>query len=108
MAHYVEPNRRIDVSKNRVLKMWLFGLFGTLGLHFFSVGRFLTGTMRLLYGAVMWTVSIIVAFDPKIMQQINPLRIMLIFMVFLLPLSIIDIIAISLGKFRDVFRNKVS
>jgi len=98
---------RINITKGQILKIWVLGLFGTLGLHYFFVGRFLTGSLRFLYGALMLVIGILVAFAPRETQEFNPFRIMLVFLFFMLLPSIFDIILILPGKFRDVFRSYI-
>ena len=98
-THSVAANRRIDITKGRLTKMWFLGIFGSLGLHYFSAGRYISGSLRFFWGALMWFVSIAVALEigPRI----------LIFFLSILFLPSLDIIFIRLGKFRDVFRNNI-
>jgi len=84
------------------------GLLGTLGLHYFSVGRILTGSLRLLYGALLWIIGLLVSFAPQPTQDVSPLRIMLVFLVFALIPAVIELIVIWLGMFRDVFKNRIT
>jgi len=105
--HGAAENRRIDTTKGRILKIWALGLLGTFGLHYFAVGRFLTGSLRFLYGALLWGIGILVALAPQETSDVHPLRIMLVFLVFALIPAVIDLIIICLGGFRDVFRNRI-
>jgi len=104
-AHSVQANRRIDKTKGQLTKIWMFGLFGTLGLHYFAAGRLLTGSMSFLWGALWWIISVILAFDPQ-MQEYPRLFILFAVLLFVPPL--ISLIRIRLGKFRDVFRNYIT
>jgi len=101
---YTHADRRIDVTKGKLQKMWLLGVLGTLGLHYFSVGRIVSGLLRLLYCAAMLALAILVAVYG---QAAHPLRVAALFAVFLLTLPLIDLHLITLGKFRDVFRNHI-
>ena len=106
-AHSVQPIRRIDKTKGQVMKTWALGLLGVLGLQFFPVGRFITGALRFLYGALMLVTGIAVTFSYREAQDVEPLRIMLVFLVAMFVPSVIDLIMILSGKFRDVFRSHV-
>jgi len=107
-AHSVRADWRINKTKGQIIKMWVLGLLGILGLHYFSVGRFMTGALRFLYGALMCITGIIVSFAPQAVQGVNPLRIMLVFLVFALIPSVVELIIICMGKFRDVFRSHIT
>ena len=106
-AHSAAANMRINISKGQVIKIFLLGLFGAFGLHYFFVGRLISGSLRFLYGALMLAVGIIVAFAPREVQEFHPFRIMLVFLFFMLLPSVWDIIFILPGRFRDVFRNYI-
>jgi len=106
-AHGVQPVRRIDKTKGQITKTWALGLLGVLGLHFFPIGRFIAGTIRFLYGALMLVIGIVVSFSLQAVQEADPLRIMLVFLVATFIPSVIDLIMILSGKFRDVFRSHV-
>ena len=98
--HGVSVNRRIDTTKGHIIAMWMLGLFGALGFHYFAAGRFLSGSLRFLWGALMGFVSVVVALEagPRI----------LLFFLPLLFIPSLDIIFIGLGKFRDAFRNYIT
>ena len=106
-AHSVDVNMRINKTKGQIIKIWVLGLFGTLGLHYFFVGRILTGSLRFLYGAMLLVIGILVAFKPREVQEFHPFRIMLVFLLFMFIPAFLDIIIILLGRFRDVFRNYI-
>jgi len=104
-AHSVDAKMRINITKGQVLKIWVLGICGALGLQYFFVGRLLTGSLRFLYGAIMLVTGMLVSFAPREVQEFHPFRIMLVFLFFMLLPSVWDIIFILLGRFRDVFRN---
>ena len=106
-AHGVPVKMRINITKWQIIKIWVLGLFGTLGLHYFFVGRILTGSLRFLYGAMLLVIGILVAFKPREVQEFHPFRIMLVFLLFMFIPAFLDIIIILLGRFRDVFRNYI-
>ena len=105
--HGVHPSRRINKTKNQITKTWVLGLLGMLGLHFFTVGRFITGSLRFLYGSLMLVIGIVVTYSYRETQDVEPFRIMLVFLVAALVPAIIDLIMIRAGKFCDVFRSYV-
>jgi len=98
-------NRRIDISKGKVTKIWVLGLLGTLGLYHFVVGRIATGVINFLWGLLWWIVFIACLFDSQMQEY--PLLIMMFFILLFIP-STIGIVKIRAGKFRDVFRNFVT
>ena len=106
--HGVRPNRRIDKAKGQVLRIWAIGLLGILGLHFFSVGRFITGSLRMLYGILMLGIGVIVSLGLRAEQDANPVRTFLVFALFAFLPSAMDLIMLCVGRFRDVFRGYVS
>jgi len=106
-AHGVRTIRRINKTKGQLTKTWAFGLFGILGFHFFPIGRFITGALRFFYGALMLVVGIAVTYSYRAAQDVEPLRIMLVFLVAAFIPAFTDLILIRLGKFRDVFRSHV-
>jgi len=106
-AHRVDPVMRINKTKGQITKIWALGLLGVLGLHYFPVGRFITGTLRLLYGALMLVIGIAVTYSYRAAQDVDPLRIMLVFLAAAFVPSLIDLILILSGRFRDVFRTFV-
>jgi len=98
-----ESPMRINITKIQVLRFWLFGLFGTLGFQYFAVGRILTGSMRFLWGAFWWFMIILIAF----FSSDRDAGVLRVFFLVLLIMPIIDIIKISFGKFRDVFKKNI-
>ena len=106
-AHSVQVRMRINRTRGQIIKIFLLGLFGSLGLHYFFVGRILSGSVRFLYGSLMLVIGIIVSFAPREVQEFHPLRVMLVFLFFMLLPSVWDIIFLLLGKFRDVFRSYI-
>jgi len=106
-AHGVQPIRRIDKTKGQITKTWALGLLGILGLHFFPIGRFITGALRFFYGTLMLVIGIVVTYSYRAAQDVDPMRIMLVFLVAAFVPSFIDLIIIRFGKFRDVFRSHV-
>jgi len=100
----VHAERRIDITGGRLFKIWALGLLGTLGLHYFAVGRFITGALRFVYGALMWVLIIGVLFTSD--DRSTKLSVMrVLFMLLLLPPSVYDLIVFGLGRFRDAFGN---
>jgi len=70
-----EPaEKQTGKTKKQILRLWIFGLLGTLGLQFFLVGRFITGTLRLLYGALLWVICITVALTPQSTPDLIPFK----------------------------------
>jgi len=98
--------RRINKTKGQIIKFWLFGLFGTLGFQHFAVGRILTGSVRFLLGAFWWVMIVLIAFFSSWDAQ-TPGVLRVFFVALFIP-PIIDIVKISLGKFRDVFRKYIT
>jgi hypothetical protein len=96
------PNRRINISREKAMKMWLIGLFGTLGFHYFAAGRMLPGFFNLLWGAIWWIIIVLFALDAEMSQF--PALIGMFAVLMLVP-SVISIVMIAIGKFRDVFGN---
>jgi len=96
-----------DVSKAQVMRAWTMGLLGTLGIHFFKVGRIKHGVVRLVYGLFMWMFSIGVARDPEIMAAgSGAFPAVVMFAILFIP-SIVDLVRIQLGVFRDNAGNPV-
>lgn len=91
-----------DKTKGRVLKTWAGGLLGTLGLHFFTVGRVKHGFLRLLYGLFMWIVCVMLARD----AELSTFPKVAMFILLFLP-SLVDLVKIQLGVFRDNTGNAV-
>ena len=100
-------DKRIDITRKQITRLWTFGLFGTLGLQFFPIGRFITGTLRLLYGVLLWVICIVIVFMPQAAEDVNNFHILLVFLVCLLIPSLIDVINILTGNLCDVFGSKV-
>ena len=94
---------RINKTKRQIARIWLLGLCGSLAFHYFAVGRILSGSMRLLWGAFWW--FMIVDGFPYRTSNLGILYFPLT-LLFILP--IIDIIIISLGWFRDVFGKRIT
>ena len=107
ISYGVNPVRRITKTKEQLTQIWILGVFGIFGLHFFSVGRFITGSLRFLYGALMFFIGIAVTYDYWDRQDVDPLRIMLVFFAAAFIPALIDIIMIRTGRFRDVFMSLV-
>jgi len=107
--YYVQADRRIDTSKKKILSVWALGLLGMLGLHYFAAGRYISGVLRFLYSAFIWVIMIALLFssDPQEAEYkwgiIQALALLL-----LAPPLVYDIVFISLGKFRDAFRNFIT
>ena len=106
-AHGGQPLRRISKTKGQIMRTWVLGIFGILGMHYFPVGRFITGSIRFLYGALMLVAGIAATFQYRAAQDVDPLRIMLLFLVAAFIPAGIDLIMLLSGKFRDVFRSHV-
>jgi len=100
----VHADRRIDITWGRLLKIWALGLLGTLGFHYFAVGRFITGALRFIYGALIWVLTIGVLFTSDD-QSTKWGVIRVLFILLLFPPSVYDLIVFGLGRFRDVFGN---
>ena len=96
---------RIDKTKGQILKIWLLGLFGTLGFHYFAAGRLLTGLFHFLWGAIWWVIAILCAFDSE--MQKYPNLIILFFVLLLTPSLFCFFTKIIRGRFRDVFQNYI-
>ena len=103
----VRSTRRVAKTKGQITKTWALGLLGVLGLHFFPIGRFITGTIRFFYGALMLVIGIAVTYSYRAAQDVEPLRILLVFLVAAFIPSVFDLILILSGRFRDVFRNHI-
>lgn len=91
-----------DKTKGGVLKTWAAGLLGTLGFHFFKVGRVKHGFLRLLYGVFMWVVCIMLARD----SELGAFPKVAMFILLFIP-SLVDLVKIQLGVFRDNTGNAV-
>lgn len=96
-----------DISQRQLMKAWTRGLLGTLGLHFFKLGRIKRGIVRLLWGVIMWTAAILVALDPEIRAADGGAFASIVILFFLFIPSIIDLVRIKLGVFRDNVGNVV-
>ena len=92
---------RINKTKGQIIGMWLLGLFGSLAFHYFAVGRILSGSIRLFWGAIWWALIVQIAFFSP--WDSNTAGVLRVFFVALFVLPVIDITKISLGWFRDVF-----
>ena len=101
-----ESPRRINKTKGRIFRVWLLGLLGTLGFQHFAVGRILTGSMRFLWGAFWWFMIILTTFFSN-WDSSTPGILRVFFVALIIP-SAIDVVKISLGKFRDVFRKYIT
>lgn len=90
-------------SKKAVTKAWAIGVFGTLGLHFFKVGRIKHGAARLLFGLFMWGILIFgiwpdanIATPGKVLMTL-----------FLFVPSVVDRFKLYMGTFKDNIGNYV-
>ena len=101
-----ESPRRINKTKGRIFRIWLLGLLGTVGFQHFAVGRILTGSMRFLWGAFWWFMIVLIAFFSN--WDASTPGVLRVFFVALFIPPVNDIIKISLGRFRDVFRKYVT
>lgn len=91
-----------DKTKSQVMRSWLIGLLGTLGFHFFKVGKIKHGLIRLIYGIFMWSVSIMMIGDAEIATFGKVFMFILLF----IP-SIFDLVRIQLGIFKDNVGNVI-
>jgi len=91
-----------------MLKIWAFGLLGTLGIQYFFVGRLLTGFVRLVYGAAMWIIGVTVSLYAVGSEPDLSLQLLLMFAVFAFVPSFAELVLILMGKFRDAFKNSIS
>ena len=98
-----QVNWRIDKTKGQIIKIWLWG--GTLGFHYFAVGRFLTGLFQFLWGIVWWILLISGPFDAELME--SPRLFILFFILLLTPALFCFLTKIIRGRFRDVLRNYI-
>ena len=91
-----------DKTKNYITKMWLFGLLGTLGVHFYTSGRKQRGMLRTVGGIVLWSLCILfVVLGDLTEEVVMRFTIACFAMLFFLP--VVDLIIIRIGKFRDVY-----
>ena len=60
-----------------------------------------------MYGSLMLVIGIVVTYSYRETQDVEPFRIMLVFLVAALVPAIIDLIMIRAGKFCDVFDSYV-
>ena len=95
-----------EKTKAYITKMWLFGLCGTLGLHYFSSGRRMRGTLRLIVGLALWFLAIVFVYGSTQTEGLTRLCIASFVALFFLP--VIDLILIRTGKFRDVYKKYVT
>lgn len=89
MANYTTQTS--DKSKKKAIKLLLFG---GIGLHLFYVGRIKVGLIRCVLGILLWYLfidGIVQGYTPEIFAGI----------VFLILLNILDLINLSLGRFKD-------
>jgi len=100
----VRAERRVDITWGRLLKIWALGLLGTLGLHYFAVGRFISGAIRFVYGVLIWALTVGVLFTSDD-QSTKWGVIRVLFILLLLPPSVYDLVLFGLGGFRDAFGN---
>lgn len=105
MANYA--TQVSDVSKKSVLIAWAIGVLGTLGFHFFKVGKIKKGLIRLMYGLIAWGICITAVSDPEMFSSDSgTFPVILLFALLFIP-SIYDLIRIALGIFRDNIGNAV-
>jgi len=89
------------------IKLWLIGLFGTLGLHFLIIGRPTLALKRLVYGVTMWVMVILFAAafisSPELLRMSDPpiLLFACASLVLLFTPAVIDFIRISRGTIND-------
>jgi len=101
-----ESPRRINKTKGQLIRIWLLGLLGTFGFQHFAVGRILTGSIRFLLGVFWWFMIILMAFF-NTWDAETPGVLRVFFVALFIPPAI-DIIKISLGRFRDVFKKYIT
>jgi len=95
-----------EITKSKLTKMWLFGLFGTLGLHFYSSKRQQRGMLRTICGIALWFLFIVFLYGTTQTEGLT--RLAIATGVALIFLPIIDLIIIRIGKFRDVYGKYVT
>jgi len=103
MAKYVAATS--DIPRSYVKRMWLIGLVGTLGFHYFAVKKLKTGFWRLLFGAVMWmgTIALIVMLvtEPEARNQEGAFAFpFFCFAINMIP-ALYDLFKLWLGRFTD-------
>lgn len=86
-----------DISKGQVQRAWLIGLVGTLGIHYFRVGKIKAGILRLLIGVLLWGVTITAISEGG--SDSVPLIICMV--ILLVIIALFDFFRIKLGKFSD-------
>lgn len=92
-----------DQSKPSVMRAWVLSVFGLLGFHYFKVGRIKHGFFRLIFGLLVGGLIITCFTDPE-MRKVE--IIMPSIIVAFIP-SVVDLVKIQLGLFRDNVGNKV-
>ena len=90
-----------DIRKSKVLRSWTIGALGTLGFHYYAVGKIKKGIGRTLIGILGWAVLIALASDTDIRaHETWPLPVIALLAILMIP-AIVDLIRILLGVFRD-------
>ena len=86
-----------DITKGQVVRAWLIGVVGTLGFHYFKVGKVKRGIIRLVLGLFLWAV-VFTSIGQGVKENTSVIVTML---VILAALSLADLVRIQLGMFRD-------
>lgn len=97
MANYTTNTS--DITKKQIMKAWAVGLLGMLGFQYFKVGRIKPGMVRLLIGVLFLGAFVFSLPDPKVPAPV--------FLIVPAILSIVDLIRIRLGVFRDNVGNTI-
>ena len=101
MAQYVAATS--DIPRSYVKKLWMIGLFGTLGFQYFAVKKLKAGFIRLCIGALLWVGFFVMLLDPDIRNsgadgaRAAPFIILAVQMI---P-ALYDLFVLWLGKFTD-------
>lgn len=93
MANYT--TNASDFTKGQVMRAWLIGAVGTLGCHYFKVGRIKAGIVHLIIGALLWLSFFSAVVSAS--KASGAIGVLLI----LAAISIFDLVRIQLGTFRD-------
>ena len=90
-----------EKTKSYITKMWLYGLLGTLGFHFYASGRWQRGIMRTVCGIAIWFLFIVFLYGNTEAGELTRLAIATGVLLFILP--VVELIMIRIGKFKDVY-----